>query len=258
MSEFCKVEREGRVLTVTLDRPEVLNALHPSANAELAGVFDEFDADPDLWVAIVTGSGDRAFCTGIDLKNLAGSEGPLVGPATGIAGLTSRHHSMKPILAAVNGLALGGGFEVALACDLVVAAERAEFGLPEPRVGLAALGGGMHRLPRQIGKKQAMGMLLTGRRVTAAEGLALGFVNEVVPGPELMACAHRWVDQIFACAPLSVRASKQCAREGMRYGSVEEAMAARYAALDAMMGSDDFREGPRAFAEKRPARWKGR
>jgi enoyl-CoA hydratase/carnithine racemase len=157
----------------------------------------------------------------------------------------------------VNGVAMGGGFEIALACDLIVASETATFALPEPRVGLAALAGGIHRLPRQIGLKNAMGMLLTGRRVSAAEGLRLGFVNEVVPPRELMSAARRWADQILECAPLSVRASKQAAMAGLDLG-LEEACNARSEGLVAMVKSQDFVEGPRAFAEKRAPRWKGR
>lgn len=180
------------------------------------------------------------------------------GPASGFAGITARYHLTKPVIAAVNGVAMGGGFETALACDLIVASTTAVFALPEPRVGLAALAGGVHRLPRQIGLKQAMGMLLTGRRVSAEEGLRLGFVNEVVPPEELMGAARRWAGQILECSPVSVRATKQAAMEGLRFGSVEEAMAERYPAIDELLESQDFVEGPLAFAQKRPPRWQGR
>ena len=179
-------------------------------------------------------------------------------PARGFAGLTSRFDNPKPVIAAVNGVAMGGGFEIALACDLIIASENATFALPEPRVGLAALAGGVHRLPRQISLKHAMGMILTGRRVGAREGFELGFVNEVVPAAELMAAARRWAEQIFECAPLSVRGSKQAALEGLDHASLEEAMSARYDGLRDMLKSEDFVEGPRAFAEKRPPQWKGR
>jgi len=258
MGEFCEVERGGRILTVTIDRPEVMNSLHPPANFELEKVFDEFEADEDLWVAIITGRGDRAFSAGNDLKFQAQAGAKMEVPRTGFGGLTARYDNVKPVIAAVNGVAMGGGFEIALACDLIVASENATFALPEPRVGLAALAGGMHRLPRQIPLKHAMGMLLTGRRVPAAEGRELGFVNEVVAPEDLMPAARRWADQIVECAPLSVRASKQCALEGLRYGSIREATEARYDQLTAMSRSEDFIEGPRAFAEKRRPQWKGR
>jgi enoyl-CoA hydratase/carnithine racemase len=257
MTEFCKVERDGRILTVTMDRPKMLNALHPPANVELGNVFDEFADDPDLWVAIITGEG-RGFCAGNDLKFQAAGNRGVEMPVHGFGGLTSRYDNNKPVIAAVNGVAMGGGFEIALACDLIIASEAARFALPEPRVGLAALAGGMHRLPRQIGLKHAMGMMLTGRQVSAAEGRELGFVNEVVPGDDLMPTARRWAEQICECAPLSVRASKQSALDGLRYGSVEEAMAAKYDAVHAMLKSEDFVEGPRSFAEKRKPIWKGR
>jgi len=258
MPEFCTTERDGRIFTVTIDRPEVMNALHPPANSELGRVFDEFCADDELWVAIITGAGDRAFSAGNDLKYQAAGGGGLGESSHGFGGLTSRTDNAKPVIAAVNGIAMGGGFEIALACDLIIASERAVFALPEPRVGLAALAGGMQRLPRQIPLKHAMGMLLTGRRVSAEEGAALGFVNEVVPHEELMAAARRWAEQIAECAPLSVRASKQCAMASFDGGSVEELMSRRYDQVHAMLKSADFIEGPRAFAEKRPPVWKGK
>jgi enoyl-CoA hydratase/carnithine racemase len=257
MPEFCTAARDGRVLTVTLDRPALLNALHPPAHEELSRVFDEFEADPELWVAIVTGVGERAFCAGNDLKFQAAG-GRVEIPASGFGGLTARYDMVKPVIAAVNGVAMGGGFEIALACDLIVASERAVFALPEPRVGLAALAGGIHRLPRQIGLKHAMGMLLTGRRVSAEEGLRLGFVNEVVAPGELAAAARRWADLICECAPLSVRASKQAALRGLDAASLREAVDGRYEQLVAMVKSEDFLEGPRAFAQKRKPVWKAR
>jgi enoyl-CoA hydratase/carnithine racemase len=257
MPEFCEVDRDGRILTVTIARPEVMNALHPPANEELGAVFDEFAADPDLWVAIITGAGDRAFSAGNDLKYTARSDGKVPIAEKGFAGLTSRFDDPKPVIAAVNGVAMGGGFEIALACDLIVASEKAVFALPEPRVGLAALAGGMHRLPRMIPLKHAMGMLLTGRRVSAEEGLALGFVNEVVPVEDLMSAARRWADQILECAPLSVRASKESALRGLDL-PLEQAMSAHYDQVHTLIKSEDFIEGPRAFSEKRPPVWKGR
>ena len=256
MPEFCSVEREGRLTIVTIQRPAVMNSLHPPANAELAAVFDDFASDPDQWVAIITGAGDKAFSAGNDLKYQA-SGGKMFSPASEFAGLTSRFDCSKPVIAAVNGIAMGGGFEVALACDLIIAAENAIFALPEPRVGLAALAGGIHRLPREIGMKQAMGMLLTGRRVPAAEGKSLGFVNDVVPQGEALTAAKAWAAMILECAPLSVRGSKQAAMQGMAAASLEAAIKGRYDEIQAMYGSADFVEGPKAFAEKRAPNWSG-
>jgi crotonobetainyl-CoA hydratase len=259
VTEFCTVERDGRLLVVTINRPERMNALHPPANEELARVFDDFASDPELWVAILTGAGDRAFSAGNDLRWQAEGNRITV-PATGFAGLTSRWDLDKPVIAAVNGVAMGGGFEIALACDLIVAAETATFALPEPKVGLAALAGGLHRLPRQIGEKRAMGMILTGRTVSAAEGASLGFVHQVVPPAELMATAKALAGQIAALSPMSIRASKATVRTGLAEPSLQAAYEnqSRYPAVKAMMTSEDVVEGPLAFAQKRAPQWKGR
>jgi enoyl-CoA hydratase/carnithine racemase len=257
MPEFCKVERDGHVTTITINRPEVMNAIHPPASLELSHAFDEFLADPDAWVAIVTGAGDKAFSAGNDLKfQAAGNR--VESPASGFAGITSRFDLAKPVIAAVNGLALGGGFEIVLACDIVIASEKASFGLPEPKVGLAALAGGLHRLPRQIGMKPAMGMLLTGRRVEAREAQALGIVNEVVAPHQLMSIARRWADAICECSPVSVRTTKRVVLEGLSHASLQDAMNARYEAIVELVKSEDFVEGPIAFAQKRKPNWKGK
>jgi enoyl-CoA hydratase/carnithine racemase len=155
---------------------------------------------------------------------------------------------------------MGGGFEIALACDIIVAAEGAVFALPEPRVGLAALAGGLHRLPREIGAKQALGMILTGRRVSATEGKTLGFVNDVAPAAQLMETAKAWARQILELSPMSVRASKQAVYRGLAETSVANALENQrhYPAVAAMFKSADFIEGPRAFAEKRPPKWTGK
>jgi len=257
--EFCKVEREGRLTVVTMNRPAVMNALHPPANFELAKVFDDFAQDTEQWVAIVTGAGDKAFSAGNDLKYQAAGN-PITIPPTGFAGLTSRFDLNKPVIAAVNGLAMGGGFEIALACDLIVAAETAMFALPEPRVGLAALAGGLHRLPREIGLKKALGMILTGRRVGAAEGQALGFVNEVVKPGETLSAAKKLAGQILECSPMSIRASKEAVARGLMESSVKAALENqnKHEAIRAMFRSEDLIEGPMAFAQKRPPQWKGR
>lgn len=255
-SDFVNTRTEGNLLIVEMNRPEKMNALHPPANKQLGEVFDEFAANKDLWVAIITGSGDRAFSAGNDLRYQA-EGGEMFPVPSGFGGLTNRYDLNKPVIAAVNGVAMGGGFEIALACDLIIASENARFALPEPRVGLAALAGGLHRLPRQIGLKQAMGMILTGRHVPAEEGQALGFVNEVVPQADLMDTAKRWAGLIMECSPMSIRASKQAVMGGLDVANFEEAFKTRFPAIVDMLKSDDFVEGPRAFAEKRKPNWKG-
>ena len=259
---FCKVERQGRLTIVTINRPEAMNCLTPSANAELAEVFDAFEKDPEQWVAILTGEGEKAFCAGNDLKFTAKAmaRGESINPPLmGFAGLTSRFDRKKPVIAAVNGVAMGGGFEIALACDLIIASESAVFALPEPKVGLAALAGGLLRLPRQIGLKHAMGMIITGRRVDAQEGMQLGFVNQVVPAEDLMAEAKRWAADIEVNSPMSVRASMDIVHRGLDEATLADAHRNqyKYPGVRDLFKSDDVREGPRAFAEKRAPRWSG-
>lgn len=256
MPEFCSIEKDGHVVIVTMERPERLNALHPPANAELGEVFDDFAADDDAWVAIITGRG-RGFSAGNDLRYQA-EGGERVPMPRGFGGLTSRFDLNKPVIAAVNGVAMGGGFEIALACDLIIAADTATFALPEPKVGLAALAGGLNRLPRQIGPKRALGMILTGRHVSADEGKELGFVNDVVAADALLDTARRWAADICACAPLSIRASKDVVYRSLDNPSLEDSMRTQYDSVKAMVNSEDFVEGPRAFAEKRKPEWQGR
>ncbi len=259
--EFIQSRLEAQVLTITLNRPHLMNSLHPPMHAELQVAFDAFAADDSQRICVVTGAGERAFCAGSDLKAAAQMADITIGgyPKSGYAGLIERFDLNKPIIAAVNGVALGGGFEFALACDLIIAADTARFGLPEPLVGAVALGGGMHRLARQIGLKQAMGMILTGRSVNAEEGLRLGFVNEVVPLGNLQDATHRWCEQILRCAPLAIRASKESVMRGLDEPSLSQSIRSQegYPAFAAWKQSNDTREGPRAFAEKRTPKWTG-
>lgn len=252
-----RIAREGPLTVITIDRPEAHNALNPQAQLDLMAALDDFEADDEQWVAILTGAGEKAFCCGMDLKHHA-EEGGLFTPPKGFGGVTQRPAMTKPLIAAVNGMTMGGGFEIALACDIVIASARAVFALPEPRVGLAALAGGLQRLPAVVGLKQAMGILLTGRRVSAEEGLRLGFVNEVAEG-DVLDAARRWAAEIIACSPLAVRATKEAVLRSLHL-QAEQAIEDQWhwPAIEAMLASEDAVEGPRAFAEKRPPRWQGR
>ncbi len=258
--KFIRYEKRDRIAYVTINRPERLNALHPPASRELREAFLDFRDDPDTLVSVLTGAGDRAFCAGNDLKyhvqNIRPGELWPEASTTVFAGITDDFECWKPIIAAVNGYAMGGGLELALACDIIVAAEGAHLGLPESKVGVVATAGGAHRLPRQLPLKIAMGMLLTGKTLTAREAHRWGLVNEVVPQDGLSAAAERWATEIRDCAPLSVRASKQMAMSGMGMPA-EQAMRAKYSELDKAVASADFVEGPRAFAEKRKPIWTG-
>jgi enoyl-CoA hydratase/carnithine racemase len=253
---FCRVEKEGRLTIVILNRPEVMNALHYEADLELERVWTEFGDDPQQWAAIVTGAGDRAFCTGNDLKAHAKVGRRDLTPG-GFAGLSTRADLDKPVIAAVNGAAMGGGFELALACDVIVAAENAFFALSEPRVGQAALAGGVQYLPRAIGLPRAMGILLTGRRVSAREAYELGFVTAVAPPGQALSEAKKWAGQMLECSPVSLRATKQAARRSMFTPEfrTELRSVTELEAVQRLLASTDYQEGSRAFAEKRKPNW---
>jgi crotonobetainyl-CoA hydratase len=252
--EFILVERTDQVLTITINRPTAMNALHPPAHHELADIFDRYQSDGNLRLACLTGIGNDAFCVGSDLREATDRKNM---PATGFGGLTERFDLDKPVIAAVNGHCIGGGLELALASDLVIAADHAKFGLPEPKVGLAATGG-LHRLFRQLPTKHAMEIALTGKLFSAAEAKTHGLVNAVVPAAGLAPELAAWTAQILDCAPLALEATKQMALRGQDATSLRGAFENSYPALDAMLASEDAREGPRAFLEKRPPKWTGR
>jgi len=253
--ETLLVERRGRVLEITINRPDQRNSISAQAHVDLDEVFNAYEADPDLWVAILTGAGDKAFCAGADLKGGVGAAIPL----TGFAGLTSRRRS-KPLIAAVNGVAFGGGLEISLACDMIVADPAARFGLTEVKVGMIAAGGGAARLPRQIPRKIAIEMLLTGRYMTAEEAERRGLVNRLSEPGEAMAEARRLADEITAGSPTSVRLTMQLLRESDAIADETEgaATAMHSPALDSLLTSQDMKEGIAAFAQKRRPNWKNR
>jgi crotonobetainyl-CoA hydratase len=255
-----RLDFKAHVAQVTIDRPEVLNAIDGAAEAELNAIWQRLEATSDVRAVVLTGAGDRAFSTGADMKGGSAGSG-LDYWATerpgGFGGIALRDSLDIPVIARVNGHAVGGGFEMVLGCDIIIAVENATFGLPEPRVGRLPLDGGMVLLQRQIAHRQAMGMLLTGRRITAAEALGFGLINEVVPRADLDAAVDRWVSDIIACAPLSVRAIKSTVRRTARM-SVEEAQRHRHPALVAALKSEDSNEGVQAFLEKRKPSWQGR
>lgn len=254
-----QLEIRDHVATVTLNRPDAMNAVDLATEAELQRIWSAIENDPEVRVVVLTGAGERAFCTGADLKNpsLSGLEYWAASRPGGFGGIALRQTLNVPVIARVNGYALGGGFEMVLGCDIVVACEEASFGLPEPRVGRMPLDGGMTLLQRQIPFRQAMGIMLTGRRVRAAEAFSMGLINEVVPRLELDAAVARWVSDILACAPLSVQAIKQVVRHTAAL-SASEAQALRLPALVQALQSEDGNEGVQAFQQKRAPQWRGR
>jgi enoyl-CoA hydratase/carnithine racemase len=251
---------DNHVARVTIDRPDRMNAIDEDSETELMRIWSAIERDQEVRCVVLTGAGERAFCTGADMKqsgNKTGLEYWAAERSGGFGGLALRETLDVPVIARVNGHALGGGMEMVLGCDIVVSAENASFGLPEPRVGRLALDGGIAILPRRIPHVWAMGMLLTGRRVPATEALRLGLVNEVVPQAGLDAAVERWVIDVLACAPLSVKAIKQMVRSGAGV-SPQEAQQLRLPALVAALQSTDQDEGVQAFLEKRPPQWQGR
>jgi crotonobetainyl-CoA hydratase len=263
MSEPVKVEQRGQVLEVTLDRPPA-NAINGAASRALGAAFVRLRDDPDLRVGIVTGGGEKFFSAGWDLKAAAAGDADSTnyGPG-GFAGLTELYDLDKPVVAAVNGYAAGGGFELALAADVIVAVENAQFFLPEAKVGILPDGGGINRLPRRIPYNVAVEMMLTGRRMPASEAMTHGLVAAVVPPSGLMAKAREIAAQICESAPLSVKAIKQILRtiEPLTIEQSIRLMRDNREALPAyaaMWASEDAREGPLAFSEKRKPNWKGR
>jgi len=253
-------ERKGHLAYVTINRPDRRNAIDPATSHEMKQAFESFRDDDDLWVAILTGSGDQAFSAGADLlamsKMLSGGADAVPHNAT-FGGITRGFTCYKPIIAAINGYCLAGGLEVALSCDIRVAADHATFGLPEPKRAIIPGAGGTQRLPRAVPLAFAMELLLTGERFDAATALKFGLVSRVVPGPELMATAEAIAARILENGPLAVRAVKEAVIRG-REMSLEDGLKLELQLSGPIFSSEDAREGPRAFAEKRAPEYKGR
>ncbi|TSD65277.1 enoyl-CoA hydratase-related protein [Aeromicrobium piscarium] len=252
---------ERGVATVMIDRPRVLNAVDRATHERLNEIWLEIESDRSIRAVVVTGAGEKAFCTGADMgadtTEKTGLEYWADGDSNGFGGLSLRSTLDIPVIARVNGYALGGGMEMVLGADIVIAAEHAQLGLPEPRVARLPMDGGITLLVRRVPHTQAMGLLLTGRRATASELHRMGLVNEVVAMEDLDAAVDRWIEQILACAPTSVRAIKQTVSRTAHL-TAAEARVARLPALMAALDTEDEAEGVRAFQEKRAPRWVGR
>jgi enoyl-CoA hydratase/carnithine racemase len=253
-------ETRDKIAFITLNRPEVMNSLNSDADERLWQALCDFRDNPDIRVCIITGAGEKAFCAGHDLSETDASgkfKIPPTMPASGFGGITRAFECYKPIIAAVNGYALGGGFEITLSCDIIIAAENARFGLPEPTIGAIAGASGIHRLARSIPLKIAMSMILTGRHITAQEAFRAGLVNEIIPLKNLIARAEEWARDIVRCAPLAVQASKEAVMKNLGL-PLEAAMKNSYHLDEMVKNSQDFKEGARAFNEKRQPRWEGK
>jgi enoyl-CoA hydratase len=249
-----RAERDGAVLVVTIDRPRAKNAIDLAAAEGIGAAMEQLDTDDSLFVGVLTGAGG-VFSAGMDLKAFLAGEKPHV-PGRGFAGLVERPPA-KPLIAAVEGPALAGGFEIALACDLVVAAEGASFGLPEVRRGLLAGGGGLLRLPRKAGLPKATEWALTGDRVSAADAHAAGVVNRLVPDGQALPAALELARRIAGNGPLAVQGTKRILAEGPGWPA-EEAFARQWEVYAPIRASEDAQEGARAFTEKRAPVWRGR
>ena len=260
--EHISTTTEGHLFIVSIARPEKHNALGQQTHRELASAFDHFSENQNLWVAIITGEGDRAFCSGSDLSEVNELDGEMYEiPKSGYGGLTTRYDCNKPVIAAVNGLALGGGFEIVLACDLAVASSNATFGLPEPKVGVVAIAGGMHRLIRGTTPKFAMNMLLTGDSISAQLALENGLINEVVAPGEALNGARKLAEKIQRCSPLAIQATKQCTMGGLAFAGTQAAQLSQengsFDLMEKIQNSEDAKEGVKAFVEKRAPVWTG-
>jgi enoyl-CoA hydratase/carnithine racemase len=257
MADEVLRERRGHVEILTINRPEARNAINGAVSKAMSDAMDALTDDPECWVVVVTGSGDKAFSAGMDLKAFSSGEGgDIMGASGGFGGLTQRDFP-KPIIAAVNGSALAGGFEIMLSCDLVVAAEHATFGIPEAKRGLIAGAGGLIRMPKRLPMAVALELAMTGDPIDAERAYALGLVNKVVPGDAVLAEAVALAERIAANAPLAVRYSKDVMKRAAEVPE-SEGWAINADAVRIVFSSADAMEGPVAFAEKRAPNWQGK
>ena len=251
-----ELTKEGKIGIITINRPEVLNALSPDSLIELTNTLSDFKEDSNLWVGIITGAGEKAFCTGLDLRSAPpGTSLDPIKDGKPIPTLMRGLELWKPLIAAVNGYAFGGGFEIALACDIRLAAESARFGLTEVTLGLIPAWGGTQRLPRIIPFGKAVELTLMGKRIDAQEAYNLNLVSKVVPQKELLATAKEWANQICTCAPLAVRAAKEAMFRGYDM-TMAEGLKLESDLAKKVMATADFAEGRLAFIEKRKAVFK--
>ncbi|MCO4825308.1 MAG: enoyl-CoA hydratase/isomerase family protein [Amylibacter sp.] len=255
--EFITTEQIGNVLKVTMNRPEVYNAVHGPMHDEMSDCWDNFAASHDQWVAVLTGAGDKAFTAGNDLK-WTSQGGAQPKSTNGFAGLSSRFDLEKPIIAAVNGFAMGGGFETALSCDIIIASEQATFALPEVKVGFFAAASGVQRLSRYIGRLAAQEIMFTGRKIDTTEALALGMVNQVVPHADLMDVAMAKANEIASVSPSSVKATKRVLNAMAVAEGLEASNLYSREVIANLMKTEDFKEGVSAFVEKRKPNWVNR
>ena len=255
--KFIKTKKIGKILIVTMNRPEVHNAMHPPMHAEMEKVWNDYSTNPDLWVAILTGAGSKAFSAGNDLKYAASNKNTSM-CKTGFAGLSSRFDLQKPIIAAVNGFAMGGGLETALACDLIIASENASFALPEVKVGFLAAAGGIQRLTRQIGRSAALEMLLTGRHIDASEALSLGLAFKIVKQDQLIEAALEVANRITLVSPSAVKATKKVLNSMDNDINLKSSLSYSRDVVDELRNTEDFKEGVNAFVEKRNPIWKNK
>jgi E-phenylitaconyl-CoA hydratase len=263
MPDFEKIiyEKKGRIAIITINRPERMNAIDPQTSQELRDAWTDFRDDNDLWVAIWTGAGDRAFSAGLDLVATAEAQasGALAGMefAAPFGGITRDFDIFKPMIAAINGHCLAGGLEMALCCDIRIASENATFGLPEVTRAIIPGAGGTQRLPRAIGLAKALEIILTGARIDAQTALRYGLVSQVAPLPELMPKAMELAELICQNGPLAVRAAKEAVCRGYDL-TLEDGLALEAKLSTEIWRTEDSREGPLAFAQKRKPEYKGR